>query len=347
MSENGIMTIGNAVADTGELAMTAAAAEQQHEIQGALVMAQRFPRDEDEAFSALLKSCRRPAFADGVEYSFPRGDKDITGPTVKLAREAMRIWGNMRSGLEILWDDPGCGTPLAPGQRRIRGWAWDLETNARAHFEDMFSKLIQRKRGDRTEWVIPDERDLRELTFRRGAILVRNAILSLIPPDLIDDAMAIADETLAAEVKTDPDAARKRLLSGFGRLNVTGRMLSKHLGHPAAQCSPAELGDLRAVYASIRDGKTTWAEVTGARPKDAPPPPGGGLDGAEAAIKGAGGPATGGLMNDETRAEIEDLANSRGKLDEVAAEFGPPDRWEVIHEAPIRALCRLRGKEER
>ena len=50
----------------------------------------------------------------------------------------------------------------------------------------------------RTEWTVPDERDLRELTNRRGAICVRNAILALVPPDLVEDAMATADQTLEA-----------------------------------------------------------------------------------------------------------------------------------------------------
>ncbi len=47
--------------------------------------------------------------------------------------------------------------------------------------DDTFRKKIQRKRDGQTVWVTPDERDLRELTNKRGAILERNCLLKLQP----------------------------------------------------------------------------------------------------------------------------------------------------------------------
>ena len=246
---------------SGELSTTAAAAEANMTIQAAVIMARKFPRNEDQAFEALMRSCQRPRFAEVASYSFPRGGQQVSGASIKLAREAKRLWGNIRTGLEITFDEQGDGTTRDPGLRRIRGWAWDLQTNTYESFEDSFLKLHQRKvRGGDTQWVVPDERDLRELTFRRGAICVRNAILALMPPDLIDDARDIAAETIEAQAKEDPEGEKKRLIMGFSRLKVTPDMLEELIGHPLAQASPAEIANLRQVFVSIRDGNTRWPD---------------------------------------------------------------------------------------
>ena len=232
-----------------ELAPTAAAAEKQFEIQSAIVLAKKYPRDEDAAFQKLMKACGRTSFAEEAEYSFPRGGQQVRGPSVNLAREAARVWGNVRYGITILRDDTG--------SRQIQGWAWDLETNTKISAEDDFRKLIFRKGKG---WIEPDERDLRELTNRRGAILARNCILQVVPKDLIEDARAKCNETLRATAAKDPDAARKKIILAFSELNVTPEMLSAYLEHPLAQASPSEIADLRAVYKSISDGNTTWAD---------------------------------------------------------------------------------------
>src|SRR6185503_13878085 len=232
---------------TGELAPTATMAEKQFEVQSAIAIAKRFPRNEDTAFAKLMRSCQRTGFAAEGRYRFPRGKvKDeatgrwvpnyVEGPSVNTARESARVWENIRYGIEVIRDDEDT--------RQIRGWAWDVETNVKVTAEDEFKKLIQRKvdQGGQwvTAWVKPDERDLRELTNRRGAILERNCILKLMPRDLIEDAMAQIRETLSKDATADPESARKKLILGFAKLNVTPEMLEEYLGHKLAECSPQE-----------------------------------------------------------------------------------------------------------
>jgi hypothetical protein len=59
----------------------------------------------------------------------------------------------------------------------------------------------------------------------------------------------------------DPDAARKELADAFATLSVLPADLKGYLGHELGQCSPAELTQLRGLFAGIRDGAITWAEV--------------------------------------------------------------------------------------
>jgi len=239
-----------------ELNQQQSMARSQQEVQGAIVLAKRFPRNEDQAFARLQRSCQRPSFAESVEYAFPRGGKEVRGPSADLAREAARCWGNIRYGTEVVSE--------SKDERHIRSFAWDLETNNYATQESFFKKRIQRKveiNGMKeTRWVEPDERDLLELHNRIAAKAERNCILKVLPPDYIQDAIATAHETLRNRDAVDPDASRKRLIVGFGALGITPEMLGEYLGHPLAQCSPAEFDKLRGIWKSIKDGNSTWAE---------------------------------------------------------------------------------------
>lgn len=255
---------------TGERHVSSDVSAKQQEIQGRIIVAKKFPRNEDESFAGLMKAAGRPSFADDAGYSFPRGDKQVEGPSVNLAREAARVWGNISYGLEILRDDEDT--------RHIRGWAWDMQTNAYTSAEDDFKTVIQRKVKDskppRTEWIKADERELRELTNRRGAILVRNCLLQLLPKDMIELAFSKCKDTLADKAAKDPDGTRKAMISDFADLNVTPTMLEAKLGHPLTQCTPAELAELRRIYKSIADGNSSWSEYAAKAEATGPIPAG-------------------------------------------------------------------------
>lgn len=243
--------------ESNELAPSAAVEAARQEVQAAVILAKRFPRNEDQAYQRLMKSCQRPAFAADVTYSFPRGGTTITGPSIYLAREFARLWGNIRHGVDVIADDDEV--------RTIRAWAWDLESNTKVHHDVPFKKLIQRKRNGQTQWIEPDERDLRELTNKHAAIAKRNCLLELLPSDMVDDAVARANKTLIDSASKDPDEARKNLITAFGTINISVENLEAFLGHKVATCSPAELVELRSVYKSIRDGNTTWSEAAAAK----------------------------------------------------------------------------------
>lgn len=252
------MTVATVLERTAELQVGAEASGKEQEIKAMVVIAKRFPRDEEASFRALMTAAERMSFAEEAAYSFPRGTATVTGPSIVLAREAARLWGNIKSGLLILRDDAET--------RLIRGFAWDMQTNAYAEFEDDFKKVVYRKEKG---WIVPDERDLRELTNRRGAILMRNCILALLPKDRIDEVLAKCGVTMKASAKKEPTQTMQKAIEAFWELGVTQVMLEKKLGHPFAACSPEELAELRRIYKSISDGNTTWTDyVHGAGPSD-------------------------------------------------------------------------------
>lgn len=237
-----------------ELQTSRSQAEAQHTIQAAMIIAQQMPRDEQRALAALTMSCNRPSFAEKAEYSFPRGGGRVTGPSVHMAREIARVWGNIQYGFNIVNDDDD--------SRTIQAYAWDLQTNTKVFSADAFKKRIQRKdkKTGSTKWVRPDERDLRELTNRRAAICVRNCILQLAPADLVEDAVERARKTALMGVSDNIDNVRKGIISGFASLNIEPDEVEEYMGAKLKHLTPDQLSDLRKIYQSIKDGNSRWSD---------------------------------------------------------------------------------------
>lgn len=242
------LTVGNA----------AAAAREQHEIQSAIISAKRFPRNETDANTAIMRACQREGLADDALYSFPRGGKSVEGPSVYLAREMARMWGNLRAGLRVVEGDDD--------YVHIKGYCFDAQTNFYVEMEDKVRALIQRKdkRDGTTKWVKPDERDLRELVNKRGAVLIRNAILQVIPADITAAAQKVCKDTLkkkaANELKESREDVVRRMGFAFDGVGVSAEMLERKLGHKLSLITDAEVVELTTIHKSIKDGHSKRGE---------------------------------------------------------------------------------------
>lgn len=249
----------NSPAIQASAGMVAAAAREQHEIQAAMTIAKKFPRDEANAYSKIMKSFSRSGLAEDAVWGFPRGGKKITGPSVHCAREIARCWTNLNHGLRVV--------DIDERYAHIKGRCFDWESNVCIEAEDKFEMLIQRKNYNTgiTEWVTPDERDGRELINRRGAILVRNCILQCIPPDLIDDAVQQAAKTMqlkaANQLKENREDTVKGIIKYFVPLGVNVAMLSEYLGHGLDLITEEQLTDLRTIARSLKDGNSKREEI--------------------------------------------------------------------------------------
>jgi hypothetical protein len=250
-NQNAIMEHAvDAIADhAGELA---AVTREQTEIQSAIIAAKRFPRNEQQAFLRAVKAFTRPTMAQAATYNFPRGGKSVEGPSVDCARELARIWGNVRYGLRVVSQDND--------RLHIKAYALDLETNTYVEAEDEFSKLIQRKDkySGETKWIQPDERDLRELMNRRGAIAIRNCLLQVLPSDLVDDVLRTAKKTLQADASSGLEKNRedvvKNLVVAFDRCGVSVLMLEQRLGNKLDVITAEEVAELRQIHQSLKEG---------------------------------------------------------------------------------------------
>lgn len=218
------------------------------EAQGAMVIAKKFPRDEDTAYLKIRESCKRKALAEVAMYAYPRGNTTVTGPSIRLAETIARYWGNLDYGIVEL--------EQRHGESIMEAYCWDMETNNKVKRIFTVKHFRQTKAGG---YALTDPRDIYELTANQGARRLRACILSVIPGDIIDGALDQCDETLTKDVEPIGDRLRK-MLEAFQVLGVTKEMVEKRLGHNLDVTTETEILQLRKIYTSIKDNAADRAE---------------------------------------------------------------------------------------
>jgi len=139
---------------------------QAQEVQAAMVIAKRFPRDEVEAFNRILLSCKRKSLAESAMYEYPRGGSKVTGPSIRLAEAIAQNWGNIDFGITEL--------EQKNGESQVMAYAWDLETNSRQTKIFSVPHVRSTKKGNAP---LTDPRDIYEMVANQGARRLRSCIL--------------------------------------------------------------------------------------------------------------------------------------------------------------------------
>lgn len=217
---------------------------QTQEVQAAMVIAKRFPRDEIEGYNRVMRACQRKSLAEQSMYEYPRGGTKVTGPSIRLAEAIAQNWGNLDFGIIEL--------EQRNGESQVMAYAWDLETNTRQ--TKIFN--VPHVRGTKKGNVpLTDPRDIYEMVANQGARRLRACILGIIPGDVIDGAVEKCKETLINGQK-EPliDRVRKMTKSFEDDFSVTLPMIEKYLGCNSEAFSENDFIRLRNVYKSLRDG---------------------------------------------------------------------------------------------
>ena len=214
------------------------------EVQAAVFMAKRFPRDENMALARIAKSCQRRGLAEKAIYSYPKGGQNVTGPSIRLAEAISQSWGNIQSGVVEL--------EQRPGESVCMSYCWDLETNTRDTKIFTVSHSIQTKKGSK---MLTDPREIYEHVANQGARRKRACILAVIPKDVVDSAMEACQKTLASGQK-EPliDRLRKMVNVFQAELSVPLECIEKYMGYKLDSFTEMDMNTLRGVYTAIRDG---------------------------------------------------------------------------------------------
>ena len=217
---------------------------QAQEVQAAMVIAKRFPRDEVEAYNRIMRACQRKKLAETAMYEYPRGGTKVTGPSIRLAEAMAQNWGNLDFGILEL--------EQKNGESQVMAYAWDLETNTRQ--TKVFS--VPHVRGTRKGNVpLTDPRDIYEMIANQGARRVRACILGVIPGDVVEAAVEECQKTLVSG-NTEPliDRVRKGIKQFEDKFSVTQQMIEKYIGCKGEAFSEHDMIRLNNVYRSLRDG---------------------------------------------------------------------------------------------
>ena len=214
------------------------------EVQGMIIMAKKFPRDQFAAYNRIMEACKRKSLAEVAQYEFPRGGEKVTGPSIRLAEVLAQNWGNISTGIIELEQNYG--------ESKVMAFAWDLETNYRE--ERIFSVKHERKAKGVIK-KLDDPRDIYELVANLGARRKRSCILAVIPKDIVEAAEAQCEETLKKDnSKPLVDRIRdmfEKFQSNFG---VSKEMIEEFIGCRAEAFTERDVMKLARVYNSLRDG---------------------------------------------------------------------------------------------
>jgi len=220
------------------------------EVQAALVVARKFPRNPKEAGDRILNMCTRESLAETALYSYSRGGSEITGPSIRLAEAIAQAWGNVEFGFRELsrGKDPDGVT-----YSDILAYAWDLETNTRRPVSFRARHWRDTKKGGNP---ITAERDIYEMTANMAQRRVRACILSVLPGDIVEAAVHQCEVTLASSGNTTPEAIKK-LVDAFAAIGVTKEQIEGRIQCRVEAIRSAQVVQLRKIYASIKDGMST------------------------------------------------------------------------------------------
>lgn len=233
------------------------------EVQAALVIAKRFPRDERRARDRIVNACTSPSLANQSVYQYARGGTDISGPSVHLARVIAKTWGNM----EAKWTEVHRGADeKGVGYSEIEATAWDYETNARESIGFRVRHWRDKKGG--TGYAVTDERDIYELCANMAARRVRACILAIVPNDVLEEAVQQCETTMAADADTSPDA-QKKILEQFAKFGVKKDQIEARIQRRLDSITAAQVVALRKIWASLKDGMSKPDEWF---PADSAPP---------------------------------------------------------------------------
>lgn len=210
------------------------------EVQGQLILAKRFPRDLNGAYAELMESCSLPAMANQAFYSVPnRG----AGPSIRLAEEIARVFGNFEFGHREL--------SRGDGKSEVEVYAWDKQTNNRSIRQITVMHTVDTKNGPK---VLRDQADIDNRIANVASKQVRGRILAMMPKWLVQEAIEKCKATLAGTTSEPISVRVRKMTQAFAQYGVTDKHLADYLKHALDETTVDELVDLLGIYNAIKEG---------------------------------------------------------------------------------------------
>jgi hypothetical protein len=210
------------------------------EAQGQLILAKKFPRDENASHAKLMKACKSRAFAETAFYSVPnRG----SGPSIRFAEEVARVYGNFQYGHREL--------SRSEGRSEIEVFAWDMENNNRSNRQITVMHVLDKSGGPKK---LTDQADIDNKIANVASKQMRGRILALMPKWLVAEAIEECKKTLAGTNDEPLEVRVRRMTQAFAKYGVTTDHLERYLGHKLDEVLIDEVVDLTGVFNAIKEG---------------------------------------------------------------------------------------------
>lgn len=246
------------------------------EVQAAVLVAQQNRRIKDIAISEMRDSTAQKSVAEKAFFRFPRSDGVVTGPSIHLARELARCWGNIQYGISELRRDDD------KGESEMLAYAWDLETNAKNAMTFIVPHKRDTKQGARQ---LTDMRDIYENNANAGARRVRECIFAVLPAWFKDEASDRCRQTIEHGGGVPLPQRIANSIAAFEEIGISRKQLETKVGSASSAWNAHDLSQLLVIYTSIKNGEINKSEefdepapsvsaasVRGRKPKPEPDP---------------------------------------------------------------------------
>lgn len=199
----------------------------------------------------VMQECTARHLAEVAVYQYARGGTEVSGPSIRLVEMISNHWGNIDSGIQILHRGvDGSGKEFS----ECRAEAVDMETGRRDYRDFVVKHWRDTKQGG---YPLRDERDIAELVYSQGQRRKRACLLSMLPMELVDEAVAQCDRTLAADPSLSSKDALQKMVAQFAPMGVTQKMIETLCQCHLEAIKPAQVVRLRKIWVSINDGMST------------------------------------------------------------------------------------------
>lgn len=223
------------------------------EAQAKLIIAKRAPRDEVAAYARAIEACKRRSFAEKATYSYPRAGSTVSGPSIKLATELARCWGNIDYGIKEL--------SQKDGESEMQAYCWDTETNTISSQTFVVSHIRDTKSGRQK---LTTQRDIYENNANMAGRRLRARILAVLPPDLVEAAVSECKKTLAGNNSTPISDRIKNMAVAFEKFGIRAKTIEQRLGRKLDTMTNEDIGEYIGIYNSLKEGSTVvsdWFDV--------------------------------------------------------------------------------------
>ncbi len=223
------------------------------EAQGKLVIAKQFPRNEQLAYAKAMEACKRKSLAEKAMYSYPRSGSTISGPSIRLAEELARCWGNIDFGIKEL--------SQKEGESEMQAYCWDMETNTMSSQTFVVAHVRDTTNG---KTVLTKQRDIYENNANMAGRRLRARILAVLPPDLVEAAVNECKKTLAGNNDTPLIDRINNMVVAFKKFGVKIDTIEKRLNRKIDTMTAEDISEYIGIYNSLKDGNSSvsdWFDV--------------------------------------------------------------------------------------
>lgn len=223
------------------------------EISQQVATAKRFPRRRDKEISdeILGRAVLNESIASECMYSLKRGDKSITGPSIRFAEIVRASYGNIRVAARFVrldLDDPERGAVI------VEAAAHDMQTN-NAEVIPVRRSVMTSSFGGKRPRVY--NADMINMTVNAASSLARrNAILAVVPKAIWIDAFHRVVAVLQGDAKT-LEVRRADIIDAFVRIKVDPADVYSALGVKSIEDITVEhMPQLKGFMTAISEGET-------------------------------------------------------------------------------------------